>query len=171
MMMNHNCPVCNKAGLPDYRAIQTICPQCNSDLKPFLLLHSISKPTSNKANLFALFGMALITCVLAILYFNTISEKTKFASESSKSIIQLQDSIKTLQITFAKPQATQPEIKSSEKEIVIQYKVKNGDYPSKIAQFFYNDWKMYKKIEADNNLTQPYILKVGQILTIKLKQE
>ncbi len=171
MMMNHNCPVCNKAGLPDYRAIQTICPQCNSDLKPFLLLHSISKPTSNKANLFALFGMALITCVLVILYFNSISDKTQIASENSETIFQLQDSIKTLQTTFSNSQTVQSEIKSTEKEIVIQYKVKNGDYPSKIAQFFYNDWKMYKKIEADNNLTQPYILKVGQILTIKLKQE
>ena len=65
----------------------------------------------------------------------------------------------------------QLENKSSEKEFSIQYKVKNGDCPSKIALFFYNDWKMYKKIEADNNLTQPYILKVGQLLTIKLIKE
>ncbi len=156
-MMNHNCPVCNKAGLPDYTATQTICPQCNSDLKPFLLLHSISKPISNKANKFALFGVTLVGCALAILYLKSISDKSQVASENSKAIVQLQDSINTLHTT--------------EKEIVIQYKVKNGDYPSKIAQFFYNDWKMYKKIEADNNLTQPYILKVGQLLTIKLKQE
>ena len=169
--MNHNCPVCNKAGLPDYRATQTICPQCNSDLKPFLLLHSISKPTSNKANKFALFGGALVACVLAILFFYFIPDNKQIASENSKTIIQLKDSIKTLQADFAKSQIVQPENKSSEREIVIQYKVKNGDYPSKIAQFFYNDWKMYKKIEADNNLTQPYNLKVGQLLTIKLKQE
>jgi len=169
--MNHNCPVCSKAGLPDYRATQTICPQCNSDLKPFLLLHSISKPTPNKANKFALFGVALVACVLAIQYFYSISEKKQIASEISKTIIQLQDSIQSLQADFARSQIVQPENKSSVREIVIQYKVKNGDYPSKIAQFFYNDWKMYKKIEANNNLTQPYILKVGQLLTIKLKQE
>ncbi len=59
----------------------------------------------------------------------------------------------------------------SAKEIVILYKVKRGDYPSKIAEFFYNDWRMYKKIEADNNLHQPYTLKIGQHLTIKLKKE
>ena len=156
-MMNNNCPVCNKAGLPDYTATQTICPQCNSDLKPFMLLHSISKPKSNKANKFAFVALALVSCALAILYFNYISLKKQIAIENSKAIVQLQDSINTLHTT--------------EKEIVIQYKVKNGDYPSKIAQFFYNDWKMYKKIEADNNLKQPYILKVGQPLTIKLTQE
>ena len=156
-MMNSNCPICNKAGLPDYTTTHTRCPQCNSDLKPFMLLHSISKPKSNKANKFAFVALALVSCALAILYFNYISLKKQIAIENSKAIVQLQDSINTLHTTG--------------KEIVIQYKVKNGDYPSKIAQFFYNDWKMYKKIEADNNLKQPYILKVGQLITIKLKQE
>ena len=132
--MQFNCPVCNKAGLPNYTATPTICPQCNSDLKPFLLLHSISKPNSNKVNKFALVAFALI--VYVFYQMQIINEN-----------------------------------KSSQKEIVIKYKVKNGDYPSKIAQFFYNDWRMYKKIEADNNLKQPYILKVGQPLTIKLTQE
>lgn len=166
--MQFNCPVCNKAGLPNYTAIPTICPQCNSDLKPFLLLHSILKP---KANKFALFALALVGVVLAILYLSSISDKKQIASEHTKSITQLQDSISKLLTTFAKTQTVEPENKSSQKEIVIQYKVKNGDYPSKIAQFFYNDWRMYKKIEADNNLKQPYILKVGQPLTIKLTKE
>lgn len=169
--MQYNCPVCNKAGLLNYTATPTICPQCNSDLKPFLLLHSISKPTSNKANKFALFGVALVACVLAILYFYSISNKKQIASENSKAINQLHDSINKLQTTFAKSETVAPENKPCQKEIMIQYKVKNGDYPSKIAQFFYNDWRMYKKIEADNNLKQPYILKVGQSLTIKLTQE
>lgn len=169
--MQFNCPVCNKAGLPNYTATPTICPQCNSDLKPFLLLHSISKPKANKANLFALFALALVGGVLAILYFNSISDSKQIASENTKAITQLQDSISKLQTPLEKTQTVERENKSSEKEIVIQYKVKNGDYPSKIAQFFYNDWRMYKKIEADNNLKQPYILKVGQPLTIKLKQE
>lgn len=169
--MQFNCPVCNKAGLPNYTATPTICPQCNSDLKPFLLLHSISKPNSNKANKFALVAFALVGCVLAILYFNSISDKKQIASENPKAIIQLHDSINKLQTTFAKSETVAPENKLSQKEIIIQYKVKNGDYPSKIAQFFYNDWRMYKKIETDNNLKQPYILKVGQPLTIKLTQE
>ena len=169
--MQFNCPVCNKAGLPNYTATPTICPQCNSDLKPFLLLHSISKPNSNKVNKFALVAFALIVCVLAILYSNSLSDKKQIASENSKARTLLQDSISKLQTPLRKTQTVEPENKSSQKEIVIKYKVKNGDYPSKIAQFFYNDWRMYKKIEADNNLKQPYILKVGQPLTIKRTQE
>ena len=170
-MMNNNCPVCNKAGLPDFRTTQTICPQCNSDLKPFLLLNTISKPNTSRVNKFILLGVALVAGVVAILYFNSITERKQIISENSKAIIQLQDSINILQKTLTKPQLVQSENLSSEKEIAIQYKVKNGDYPSKIAHFFYNDWRMYKKIEADNNLIQPYILKVGQLLTIKLIKE
>lgn len=166
--MQFNCPVCNKAGLQDYTATPTICPQCNSDLKPFLLLHSISKPNSNK---FALFALALVGVVLAILYFNSLFDRKKIVNENSKAIIQLQDSINTLQTTFAKTQTVESENKSSQKEIIILYKIKKGDYPSKIAQFFYNDWKMYKVIEVDNKLHQPYELKVGKKLIIKLKKE
>jgi len=166
-MMNNICPVCNKAGLPDYRATPTICPQCNSDLKPFFLLNSISKPTPSKAYRFALLGVALVAGVVGILYFSSVIKQKQIISENSNKTSQLQDSINNLQTTFAKLQINQFENKSPEKEIIIQYKVKNGDNPSKIAYFFYNDWRMYKKLEADNNLTQPYILKVGQLLTIK----
>lgn len=168
-MMNSNCPICNKAGLPDYTTTHTVCPQCNSDLKPFLLLHSIAKPNSKKTFQFGIIGLALTAIVFVALYFNSLSENKKLTSDNSNTIIRLQDSIHNLQTTNAKPLTT--EIKISENEIVIQYKVKKDDYPSKIAQFFYNDWRMYKKIEADNNLHQPYILKVGQTLNIKIKQQ
>lgn len=166
--MQFNCPVCNKAGLQNYTVNPIICPQCNSDLKPFLLLHSISKPNSNK---FVLFSLALVGVVLAILYLNSTSDGKKIANANSEAIIQLQDSIKTLQTTFAKSESVQHENKSSENEIIIQYKVRKGDSPSKIAQFFYNDWRLYKKIEADNKIKQPYILKVGALLILKLKQD
>lgn len=56
-------------------------------------------------------------------------------------------------------------------DVSLKYKVKKGDYPYKIAEFFYNDGSKYKQIEADNNLKQPYTLQVGQILIIKLSQE
>ena len=167
--MNNHCPICNKAGLPDYTITHTVCPQCNSDLKPFMLLHSISKPNSNKRTLFVSIGISLVAFVLAVLYFNSFSENKKIVSENSKTVLQLQDSIHNLQSEIAKPNVSAS--KKTEEEITIQYKVKYGDYPSKIAQFFYNDWKMYKKIEADNNLQQTDILKVGQTLTIKIKQQ
>lgn len=120
--------------------------------------------------LFGIIGIGLATIVFAMLYFNSISENKKVASDNSKSISILQDSIRNLQTEIVKTQTFATDNKILEKEIVIQYKVKYGDCPSKIAQFFYNDWRMYKQIETDNNLQQTYTLKVGQMLTIKLKQ-
>ncbi|OSZ81153.1 hypothetical protein CAP36_07935 [Chitinophagaceae bacterium IBVUCB2] len=169
--MSNKCPVCNKAGLPDFRTNLTICPQCNSDLKPFLLLHSLSKPMASKGNKLALIGVGLLAAVITVLYVNSVTKQKRSISENSRTLIQFQDSLKKLQETLAKPQLVPSEVKSSDNEIVIQYKVKNGDSPSKIAHFFYNDWSMYEKIEIDNNLKQPYILKVGQLLTIKLEKE
>jgi hypothetical protein len=65
----------------------------------------------------------------------------------------------------------QTENKNDINDIVIHYKVKKGDYPAKIAAFFYDDWSMYKKIESDNNLKNHYTLQIGQTLIIKLKSE
>ena len=56
-------------------------------------------------------------------------------------------------------------------DATVKYVVKKGDYPYKIAKFFYNDGKKYKQIEEDNGLEQPYELIVGQILKIKIPQE
>lgn len=60
---------------------------------------------------------------------------------------------------------------SAKQDITVKYIVKKGDYPYKIAQFFYNDGNKYKLIEAENNLVQPYTLSVGQVLNIKISQE
>jgi nucleoid-associated protein YgaU len=56
-------------------------------------------------------------------------------------------------------------------EVIINYIVRKGDYPYKIAEFFYNDGSKYKQIEIDNNLKQPYVLRVGQVLIIKISQD
>ena len=169
--MNSSCPICNKAGLPDYTNTRTVCPQCNSDLKPFMLLHAISKPKRNNQVLFSLVGIAIVAYTLVILYFDSLSDKKQTVSHNSNTFHQLQDSAHNLQTEITKQSPTVSPKTISEKGIIIQYKVKYGDCSSKIAHFFYNDWKMYKKIEVDNNLQQPYILKLGQTLNIKLKQQ
>jgi nucleoid-associated protein YgaU len=169
--MQFNCPVCNKAGLPDFTANPIICPQCNSDLKPFLLLHSLKSPARPSANLFLLVATIIVACIFTVLYFVSVSDRKQIVSENSETILQFQDSINTLQAAITKVQIVKAPIKSSDTEFIIQYKVKKGDYTSKIAEIFYNDWRMYKKIETDNNLKQPYILNVGQLLTIKFNKE
>jgi len=167
-MMNHNCPICNKAGLPDYTKSEVVCPQCNSDLKAFLILDSILAPVKGRFGTYALLGLLLLTVLFLGLFVKSNIEKNGALDTN----IILNDSISNLasqKVALEKPKEEKQIIES--KGATVKYIVKNGDYPYKIAQFFYGDGNMYKQIEADNNLKQPYTLKVGQILLIKILQD
>lgn len=167
-MMNHNCPICNKAGLPDYTKSEVVCPQCNSDLKAFLLLDSISAPEKGSFRTYALSGLALLTVLFLGLFVKSNIDKNEIIATN----IILNDSISNLTSKNVAPEKPneEPQILES-KEATIKYVVKKGDYPYKIAQFFYGDGNKYKKIETDNGLKQPYTLKIGQILLIKISQD
>lgn len=167
--MSYNCPICNKAGLPDYTKNDVVCPQCNSDLKAFSLLNSISKPQKSKIGIFVIVGISLLSIVLLGLFLKSNSDRKELVA---KNVI-LNDSITKIQnVNIAnKEEETKTQPISEKQDVTVNYVVKKGDYPYKIAQFFYNDGSKYKQIEADNNLEQPYTLKVGQVLTIKISQE
>lgn len=167
--MSYNCPICNKAGLPDYTKNDVVCPQCNSDLKAFSLLNSISKPEKSKIGMYAIVGISLLSIALLGLFIKSNSDKKELVAKN----VMLNDQIakiQSAQIAERKEESATHPI-SVKQEITVKYIVKKGDYPYKIAQFFYNDGSKYKQIEADNNLEQPYTLKVGQVLTIKISQE
>jgi nucleoid-associated protein YgaU len=166
------CPICNKAGLPDFTNIHTVCPQCNSDLKPFLLLKTIAKPSlTPKKYLLALGGAALIALLFIGLYFIALSEKRNSEMGNVSASLKYQDSIRILKLQISKEQGSKAGEPILEKDVIVHYKIKKDDCLSRIAQFFYNDWQKYKVIEIDNNLHNPYTLKVGQVLYIKLKQQ
>jgi LysM repeat protein len=166
--MSYYCPICNKAGLTDYTKNHVVCPQCNSDLKAFSLLNSISKPQKSKIGMYAIVGISLLSIALLGLFIKSNSDKIELVAKNEI----LKDSITKIQsINFANEKETTTPPNSEKQDLTINYVVKKGDSPYKIAQFFYNDGSKYKKIEADNNLEQPYTLKVGQILTIKISQE
>lgn len=166
--MANNCPICNKAGLPDYTKNIVICPQCNSDLKAFMLLNSISKPNKSKIGTYLIIGVSLLSIVFLGLFLKSNSDKKELIAEN----VVLNDSISKIQIAdVAKETKEEVQPIAEKQDATIKYVVKKGDYPYKIAQFFYNDGSKYTQIETDNNLEQPYILKVGQILTIKISQE
>lgn len=167
--MSYNCPICNKAGLPDYTKNDVVCPQCNSDLKAFSLLNSISKPQKSKIGMFVIVGVSLLSIALLGLFIKSNSDRKELITKNvilNNSIAKMQ--VKTVADIKEEPK-TQPITKKQ--DVTIKYVVKKGDYPYKIAQFFYNDGSKYKQIETDNNLEQPYTLKVGQVLTIKILQE
>lgn len=166
--MANNCPICNKAGLPDYTKSNVVCPQCNSDLKAFVLLNSISKPNKSKIRTYLIIGISLLSIVFLGLFLKSNSDKKELIA---KNVI-LNDSISKIQIADVVKE-TKEEVQpiAEKQEATIKYVVKKGDYPYNIAQFFYNDGSKYKQIEADNNLVKPYTLKVGQVLSIKISQE
>lgn len=163
--MANNCPICNKAGLPDYTKNIVVCPQCNSDLKAFMLLNSISKPNKSKIWTYLIIGISLLSVAFLGLFLKSNSDKKELIAIN----VILNDSISKMQIADVTKEEVQPI--AEKQEATIKYVVKKGDYPYKIAQIFYNDGSKYKQIEADNNLEKPYTLKVGQILTIKISQE
>lgn len=166
--MSYNCPICNKAGLPDYTKSDVVCPQCNSDLKPFSLLHFISKPQTTKIGTYFIIAISLLSIALLGLFLKANSDKKDLITSS----VILNDSISKLQsVKVVSSEENGPNPIVEKHEAVIKYVVQKGDYPYKIAQFFYNDGGKYKLIETENNLERPYILKVGQILTIKISQE
>jgi LysM repeat protein len=167
--MKHKCPICDSPSLPhDYTKTEVVCPICESNLKAFLLLDSISTPKKGWSGIYALIGLSLFAILFLSLFVKSNIDKKEILATN----IVLKDSISTLtseKLALEKPKEELPKIES--KEATVKYVVKKGDYPYKIAQFFYGDGNRYKQIEADNELKQPYTLKVGQILLIKISQD
>ena len=166
--MSHNCPICNKGGVPDYTKNNVVCPQCNSDLKAFLLLDSISTSKKGRLGIYIIIGLSF----LAILFLGLYVKSNTTKNEVIDTNIVLKDSISNLKFKILAIENPKTEPKIIEiNDATVKYVVKKGDYPYKIAKFFYNDGKKYKQIEEDNGLEQPYELIVGQILKIKIPQE
>ena len=133
-----------------------------------MLLNSISKPNKSKIGTYIIIGVSLLSIAFLGLFLKSNSDKKELIA---KNVI-LNDSISKMQIVdVAKETKEEVQPIAEKQEATIKYVVKKGDYPYKIAQFFYNDGSKYKQIEADNNLKKPYTLKVGQVLTIKISQE
>ena len=111
--------------------------------------------------------VVLLIAISSYLQLNTTEIQSKFSKEAklNKELISQIKSLSKQQ----KVSTGQTETQASTIEFI--YTVKQGDFPWKIAAFFYGDGMSYKKIESDNNLVQPYQLKVGQELVIKLDKE
>jgi nucleoid-associated protein YgaU len=129
----------------------------------------MSVPPKAMTGTYIIIGISLLTVAfLGFSYLKTSSSQQELIvrNEALKDSIIL---LRTTAIATAAPETTRPTIKP--KEAIVRYVVKKGDYPYKIAQFFYGDGGRYRQIETDNNLTNPYSLKIGQVLTIKIVQE
>jgi len=167
--MKYNCPVCDKSGLENYIETHVTCPQCNSDLKPYLLINKNLNNNTSKILIFLVILLGLSTVVLSGLYLN-ITKDLKYQNESSMTNInQYIDSLKTLRLFSNQETSSSPINNSHENYSDFIYIVKSGDNLSKIAKIFYGKPELYNKIVSDNNLAFPYSIGIGQKITIKLK--
>ncbi len=165
-----NCPVCNKSGLPNFRSEPVVCPQCNSDLKGYMVLEKTNKThktTIRKQRNISVVALFLIF-IVAVVFILSARQKTIVSTPVTnnqdstinvlkKEILNQEQKIKELQATNLNKQST-----------AYKYVVKNGDNLSKLAYIFYNDWQEYTRIEKDNNLTSGELIHPGDILIIKL---
>ncbi len=171
-MITYNCPVCGQSGLADFKRQHLSCPQCNSDLKPYLLLSAITKTDKrkNRLSLLLIVFSVLIISISISLIKSGIDTKNDLELYKNQ-IVQLEDSVVSLN---TKNQSLANKIKEIENQAAqnkyVKYTVKKGDFPWKIAEFFYGDGRKYVLIEKENNLIQPYILQVGQVLLIKMPE-
>ena len=159
--MQSNCPICNKAGLLNYREMPIVCPQCNTDLSVFMLLNTVSKNNNRKKNNWINLIISFISIFLLIISVLLFIEN--FNYESNLSRLKMENEKLVFQNKFLSKVNT-----NSKNELIFNYKVKQGDCLSKIAEYFYDDAKMYKCIEIENNLIYPYKLRIGQIVKIKI---
>lgn len=165
--MSLNCPVCNKAGLPDYTKEDVICPQCNSDLKAIRLLNTIANEDKSKNPIkfiYILSAIVAIALVFTVLFFNSNNKVQNLVSKNRK----LTETV-LIQTAFNEELKSTPTPKvDNSKHVIVNYTVKRADNLYKISRFFYGDGNKYHQIVKDNNLEVPYILDVGQMLKIKI---
>lgn len=165
-----NCPVCNKSGLPNFRSEPVVCPQCNSDLKGYMVLEKTNKThktTIRKQRNLSVVAIFLIF-IIAVVFILTSKQK----STLSVPVTTKQDStINILQTRVLNQEQKIKELQTSnlnKQSADYKYVVKNGDNLSKLAYIFYNDWREFTRIEKDNNLTSGELIHPGDTLIIKL---
>ena len=167
------CPICEKAGLPDYSVNHVICPQCNSDLKGFLILEQTQNTHKKIINrqrvIFSFIILFLIVLSVVITFFKVQNKsiQTNNIKDIDSTIAFFKNELNYKEEQIANLKSLIDENTKTE----ILYVVKRGDNLSKIALIFYNDWKMYKKIEKDNSLKTNDIIYPGDTLLIKIIKE
>ena len=156
--MANNCPICNKAGLPDCTKNIVVCPQCNSDLKAFMLLNSISKPNKSKIWTYLIIGISLLSVAFLGLFLKSNSDKKELIA---KNVI-LNDSISKMQIADVTKEEVQPI--AEKQEATIKYVVKKGDTLWSIVQK--SKGVTIEQLLEANKLTYKSVLHEGMELVV-----
>lgn len=160
---SYKCPVCGSSGLRNYKKEHIICPQCDTDLKPYMLLSNLLKKNRNSY----VVSSALIILTILIIILGTFLLNENNNGNSLKATVPV-DTVKYYNNQIKKLETALDNSSKKSKIITINYTIRSGDNLTGIAESFYNNWRKYKLIAQRNNIHPPYILKPGQKIKIKL---
>jgi hypothetical protein len=165
------CPVCGKVGIGNFRKELVVCPQCNSDLKAYMLLHRLENSNNTTEKVFLYIAIILLLLITTGVFFK-YSETVAISNSQKTTLLLYKDSLNTIRVKQSLAMRSFPiaEKRATDSCVYFKYKVRKGDFTMKIARLFYSDWHKYKQIEQDNNLTEPYHLLIGEVLKIRVNQ-
>jgi len=158
----YKCPVCDKAGIPDYLNENVVCPNCNSNLGVYRTLHKIAEGNDNsnvKVHQYKMLSIVLpilavlLIGIFAFFYTNSkLNEYDQRLTDANNVVMELRDSINTLSSQIEKTKTAGLSSSSN----YIEYAVLSNDSPWRIVRKFYGirrDWEsISQKIAEQNDL-------------------
>jgi len=154
----NNCPICDKAGISDYKKENVICPQCNTDLS---IYRTISKNNIIQKATRIILGISVLSIVGLLLF------RGKPPQNCEREII-LQDSIKVLNIEI-NSLSSQMDSLNREKTVEYFYVIGKGDSFYKISKKIFNTEKYASEIASLNDLSLKSVICPGMRLKIPQK--
>lgn len=165
------CPVCNTIGI---RAEAKICPKCNSDLEGIQLFKHFKKCHKSRLTIAivasVLFVIVLLAWILSFILTSVDSEVHQqdiiVEANSNPELFDIKAENENLKI---EGEALNKKIKELEKEQLKKettYVVKENETLFSIARIIYGNGFKYMDIAKDNQIEPPYIIQLGQKLTI-----
>lgn len=126
-----DCQICNFKDLP--QGVE-VCPQCDSDLKSFILLESIenvNKPPKNKNYIwYILLFMILSFSISGYLYYDVNFQNEQLETinnNSTKEVLKLSKEIETKEVVINRQKALIDEISNETKYQWITITIRKGD--------------------------------------------
>ena len=153
-----NCPICGKAGLPDFRKEEVVCPACNTDLKAYVLLSQLRSQRKKKRILNML--LFVIPCSLLIFSLCYLIKQRNTQKEAQTIITSLKEEITSLK---------EREIETIELAIPFEYTIRKGDSFYLISRRIYDTEKYAQDIANINQMDFTSKLTIGN--KIKLPQK
>ncbi|MDL2312691.1 LysM peptidoglycan-binding domain-containing protein [Bacteroidales bacterium OttesenSCG-928-B11] len=168
IISQNNCPICGKAGLPDFRKEEVVCPACNTNLKVYLLLRQTTDtPKGNNIMRMISFIITGILFIICIFFFIEKSEMiNNLQIQYNKDVILLNDSIILLKSKLEKTELPTEKISN----YFFVYTIKEGDSFCLISRKFYGTEKYARTIAENNNMEITSKLIIGEKLMIQQQE-